>query len=344
MPKPSPKTVQNESKSGPNPGLTAVPPPDPDVPETQPQSVEELAEMWRASPGSYRETAQVFRAQERAPQRASQEGWIGDIPCAELHDARRWIARHKYGGMGLYQVVLQDNATGQRARVGYAKIETDMRESTTTPTPTAAAPDGVLLEMLRGMERRLEAARAPPTTPAAPALDPLMMWELMGKASTARQEGYNAGFADGMRIGNLEGRASSSSSRAAREAAPPDPWGDPETIRGLVREVGSVFRPGAPTSSPVSAPARAATTIVDALKESLELGLSAVQTVRMVRVLRGDDVLRHIALNAQAILAEAMQAPELRTLLELPDTHQWLADLQATLVSALGSPGVRPGE
>lgn len=339
MPKISPKQVENEPKQSLN--VVQTPEAEPEV--TQQGSIEELAELWRRSPGSYREGAQIFRAQEGAPQRAQRDGWIGDIPCSELHDARRVIAKHRYGGIGLYQVVLLDSATGNRARVGYARIEVDMRESTTPAATTAPAADSAVLEMIRGLERRLESAQRAPSAAPAPGIDP-MVWEMMNRASTSRAEGYNAGFADGLRIGNLEGKATSTSSRVAREATPPDLWNDPEVVRSLVREVGSVFRPGAPTSSPVSVPGRAASTIVDAIKEALEVGMSAAQTVRMVRVLRGDDVLRHIVVNAQAILADAMQAPELQQLLQLPDTHQWLADLQAALLSTVGSPGGRPGE
>lgn len=333
-----PQEGRNGVETEPKPGATA---------ETDDRSPEALYARWVANPGSFREHCQVYRGDETTPQR--QQEYLFEIPCKDLIGAKRTIQNHKLGGRGFYQLVLQDSATGQRARVGYAKVAgpadptPDEAPATRGPTTSDVAFEA-LRDQLKETTKRLDAAqnalmsRPPSSDRDNPIIERLMdrADEARERASRSHQEGYDKGWAAGHAMGLIEGKLEARS-KAAKEVDK-DPWG-PAEVKGVVEAVGSALRGGDLVAKAAEVGAAAAVSILDVLRTALETGLSAAQTVRMVAVLRGDDVVRALAQNAPMILQQALQAPELAPLLQQPGAVSWVDELRLVLASVVGSPG-----
>lgn len=332
----------------------------PNEPETQPEiepleldearTVEYLHGIASQSPGSFRDKAQVFRCIDDKVNK--QGSWVADVDVKELLDARHVVSRAC--GRGLYQVVLMDSVTGKRAKVAYLKIEVDYRALPEANAPPKQAPHEALAidalrEALRSRDSRIDSLERALTSSSgdrgrgSDVYDKLLdkLDDARDRASTKYQEGYAAGLALGLTQGRLEGeletRKKIREDKESKEEKSDASWG-PEDVSVVIREVGNILnKPGAPSKSSAK-DTGAQVQIIDIFKQALETGMTAVQTVQMVRMLRGDDVIRAIASAGDRLVQEALRHPEIQQLMQRYDVAAWLSELQGVLGSIVGSP------
>ena len=350
MPRPSkapeiePETSRPEPEAPrlvPQPAPAPPPPPEDDEGRT----LEKVISAYDAQPHSYRENAKIFRADINKTNR--QGDWIFDYPAEKLDGLREELRTHPDGGKGVYQVVLQDALTKLPQVRGIVRIAADGRQR--APAAPVEAPRDAAIEILREqlalMQRRVDAAQAPAINTSR-ASDELIdklnarLDDLREKATRSYHDGYEKGFAQGQRVGIVEGKIDA---RSKEKASEKDPW-TPDGIAAVMREAKDIFKVGgASVTSAVNSVHDAATGIIDVFRQAVEAGMSAAQTVAMLRVLRGRETVVELAKHVDAIVVEARANPAVEAMLAAHGQPRWLDDLQATVHAEVVSPGAQPG-
>lgn len=316
--------------------------------DEDPRSIESLAEEYARQPGAFKDRAQVFRTTEERKQ--FQGGWVLDIPCKDLSDARVIVAKYKDGGRGIYQVVLMDGVSGRRARVAYLRIESDMRDEM---GPARAPENGSAVEVLReqlqreqqrfaDLERRLTTSAAPGGRDLFAMIDRMQgqIDEQRDRARKAYDEGYDSGFKRGLTTGEAQGRLEGklASLKAGNGKGEDGSW-KPEEVKGIMSEIRQFFRPDAGVESDKHSP-----NMLDIVKNALAIGLSARQTIEMYRTLRGEEALRAIANALTKEAGKVVGDPEVRQLIEMnPSAEEWFGHLLAELGAVVATGNASAG-